>query len=238
MKVENGYLIVELDEIKKFKKITGHSFVQLIGLDPFTKVGDCLLLMHGFYSEKVDEKWLKRGEFAEKIVQSVYKRDGHKITTYNKYDIQFDNFQDYLWYGGLIDIELLEEETLVEVKSKALKDYDYICKNPPLHEVFQGMFYGYLRHYKSINMEWVFFDEKTQNEIFEDKPITTLKNLKKFPKTYNVDENFMKLKLDEALQIVLNFRETGRIHISDISDKVLKYLGIDREQIMLADLPF
>lgn len=238
MKVENGYLIVELDEIKKFKKITGHSFVQLIGLDPFTKVGDCLLTMHNLYSEKIDEKWLKRGDFAEKVVQRVYKRDGHKITTYDKYEIQFDNFQDYLWYGGLIDIELLEEKTLVEVKSKSLKDYDYICKNQPLQEIYQGLYYGYLRHYNTINMEWVFFDEQTQNEIFNDKPVTTLQNLKKLSKTYNVDENFMKLKLDEALQIVLNFRETGKIHISNISDKVLNYLGFDRNEIMMNDLPF
>ena len=82
MRIENGYLIVESSEIRKIKKITGHSFVQLIGIDPFTKVGDCLLTMHGLYSEKIDEKWLKRGDFAEKVVQRVYKRDGHNITIY------------------------------------------------------------------------------------------------------------------------------------------------------------
>lgn len=238
MRIENGYLIVEKEEIKKFKKITGHSFVQLIGVDPFTKVGDCLLTMHGLYSEKIDEKWLKRGDFAERIMQSVYKRDGHKITTYNKYEINFDNFQDYLHYGGLIDIELLEENTLAEVKSKSLKDYEYICKNPPLQEIYQGLFYGYLRHYNSINMDWVFFDEKTQNEIFNDKPITTLQNLKKYSKTYAVDRESMKAKLDKALEIVLEFRENGKIHISDISDKVLTALGFDRNAIMMDSLPF
>ena len=238
MRIENGYLIVESSEIRKIKKITGHSFVQLIGIDPFTKVGDCLLTMHGLYSEKIDEKWLKRGDFAEKVVQRVYKRDGHNITIYDKKKINYDNFQDYLWFGGLLDIELIEEKNVIEVKSKSLKDYDYIIKNPPLHEIQQGMYYSYLRNYDKVTLEWIFFDEKTEQEIFNDLPVTSLQNLKRHTKTYDINKEFMKIKLQQALNIIKDFRENGRIALSDISDKVLKYLGFDRNEIMTDDLPF
>lgn len=238
MKIENGYLVVDPSEIKKFKKITGHSFVQLIGIDPFTKVGDCLLTMHGLYKEKIDEKWLKRGDFAERVVQRVYKRDGHIITTYKKEEVNYDNFQDNLWFGGLLDIELLEEKTLVEVKSKSMKDYDFIVKNPPLQEIYQGLYYGYLRDYDHITMEWVFFDKQTEEEIFNDLPVTTLQNLKKYSKTFAINRDSMKEKLDQARNVLIEFRETGKIHISNISDKVLNYLGFNRNDIMMNDLPF
>lgn len=238
MKIENGYLVVDPSEIKKFKKITGHSFVQLIGIDPFTKVGDCLLTMHGLYKEKIDEKWLKRGDFAERVVQRVYKRDGHIITTYKKEEVNYDNFQDNLWFGGLLDIELLEEKTLVEVKSKSMKDYDFIIKNPPLQEIYQGLYYGYLRDYGHITMEWVFFDKQTEEEIFNDLPVTTLQNLKKYSKTFAINRDSMKEKLDQARNVLIEFRETGKIHISNISDKVLNYLGFNRNDIMMNDLPF
>ena len=235
MRIENGYLIVEKNEMLKFKKITGHSFVQLIGIDPFTKVGDCLLAMHGLYKETVDEKWLKRGNLAEEIVKKVYTRNGHKCTTYDKYEINFDNFQNYQHFGGLIDIELIEERSLIEVKSKSLKDYDYIIQKQPIQEVYQGLYYGFLRGYEAITMEWIFFDEQTQEEVFNDKPITTFKNLKKFNKRFSVNKEEIKEKLKTALQIVFDVREHGKIPLNNISDKVLKYLGLERPQIDIFD---
>ena len=240
MRIENGYLIIEKTEMTKFKKITGHSFVQLIGIDPFNKVGDCLLSMHGLYSEKIDKKWLKRGDFAEKIIQKVYTRNGHKITTYVKNEVNYDNFRQYEHFGGLLDIELIEENSLIEVKSKSLKDYDYICKNQPQQEIYQGLYYGYLRQYPTITMEWVFFDEQTEQEIFNDKPITSLKNLKKLSLRFEVNKEHMKEQLSKALKIVLDFRENGKINLNDISDKVLKYLGLERpkEKDIFDDLPF
>lgn len=235
MKIVGNYLIIDKEEMVKFKKITGHSFVQLIGIDPFTKVGDCLLSMHGLYKETVDEKWLKRGNLAEDIIKKVYTRDGHKCTTYDKYKINFDNFQNYKNFGGLIDIELIEEFSLIEVKSKSIKDYDYIIENQPIQEIYQGLYYGYLRGYETITMEWVFFDEQTQEEIFNDKPITTLKNLKKYGKRFAVNKEEMKQKLQTALQIVFDFRENGKIPLNNISDKVLNYLGLERPQIDIFD---
>lgn len=228
MKVENGYLYLEKNELKKKKKITGHSFVQLLGYDNFTPIGDCLLSMHGIYTEKIDEKWLKRGDFAEKVIQLVYKRDKHEIVVYDKKQINYDNFQNYEYFGGIIDIPT--ENRLVEVKSKSIKDYDYIIKNIPKAEIYQALYYGYLKGYNSITMEYVFFDKQTENEVFNGVPVTTIKNLKRFSKDFKIDFEIMKQKLIDAKKVVLDFRANLRIPISQISDKVLKELGLSKDK--------
>ena len=173
MRIQEDYLVLDpFDFLKYDYKISAHNFVYLLGLDNFNKPGDALLNIFGFYKSKVDPKWLKRGSFAEKIVKQVYERDGHKCTTYNAKEIGYNCFNKPP-FCGVIDIELLEEKTLVEVKSKNVKDYDYIRNNPPLNEVYQGLLYGYLRDYSQIVMEWIFFDTETENQIFNDQPITT-----------------------------------------------------------------
>lgn len=226
MRIEDGYLIVD-KEFKK-KKVTGRTFVELIGANPFTKVGDALLKMHGIITEDVDPKWLKRGNFAEKIVKAVYERDGHKCVIYDKKEVQFDNFQEYSNFGGLIDIELPEEKTLIEVKSKSLSKYDEIVKNPPTEEIYQGLFYGFLRKYNKIIMEWVFFDEMTEEEIFAGKKPTTLRYLKKYSRKFDVKNDEMKKLLIMANNINKDFEENKRIKIGLISDKALKQLGLTR----------
>lgn len=234
MRIEGDYLVV--DEYFKEKKITGHSFVGLIGFDSFKKPGDTLLTMHKIVDEKIDPKWLKRGDFAEKIVKAVYQRDGHNCTTYDKKAVQYDNF-DYDNFEGLIDIELLDENTLIEVKSKSMKDYQYIVANPPKQEIYQGLYYGFLRKYHHILMEWIFFDEQTEDEIFNDKKPTTLKNLKKYSKKYVIDNKEMEQLLAEAVLLNKGFERTKKIRLNLISDEMLKKLGFERP-LGLEDLPF
>lgn len=241
MKIENGYLVFDTEnELKKikYKKISGHNFVELIGFNKFSKPGDTLLTMYKFIETSVDQKYLFRGDLAEQIVKSVYKRDGHICTTYDKEKINYDNFQDNNYFSGLIDIELIEENTLIEVKSKSMKDYDYIIKYPPKQEIYQGLMYGFLRNYKYITMEWIFFDEESENEIFQGKKPTSLKNLKRYSKTYEVNENEMKQLLNTAYAIVRDFVNSKRIPINLISENMLKKLGILNQDVNVDDLPF
>lgn len=235
-RIEGNYLIV--DEPIKEKKITGHSFVDILGFNPFTKIGDAILKFHKVIDEKIDEKWLKRGDFAEKIVQHIYTRDGHKITIYDKKEVKYDNFQDNQDFGGLIDIDLLDEKTLVEVKSKSLKDYEYICKLQPQNEIMQGMYYAKLRRYEKFTMEWIFFDPKTEEQIFNGKKPTTLANLKRLPKTYKVDDSYITAKMFQVLEIVKDFRKNRKIPLDLISDECLAKLGLKRETNLLESLPF
>ena len=109
-RIEGDYLVVDSDF--RPRKVTGRSFVSLVGLNPYQKEGDALLTMHKLVKEEVDPKWLKRGDFAEALVKAVYERDGHKCTVYDKKEVNYDNFTEYGNFGGLIDIELLEEKTL------------------------------------------------------------------------------------------------------------------------------
>lgn len=241
MRIDNGFLIFDNnDEIKKleFKKINGHNFVELVGMNKFSKVGDVLIKMFGFIKSEVDKKYLIRGDFAEQIVKAVYERDGHICTTYDKIKVNYDNFKDNNYFSGLIDIELLEENTLIEVKSKSMKDYDNIIKYPPKNEIYQGLMYGFLRNYKSIIMEWIFFDEQTEQEIFLGKKPTTLKNLKKYKKVFDVDYDEMRTLLNTAYIIVANFLKTKKISLDLISEDMLVKLGILRKEVNVNDLPF
>lgn len=237
MHIEDNFLIV--DEIFEPRKIYGHSFVGLCGLDPLSKIGDTLLKMHKLIKEDVPKKYLLRGDFAEKIIKHVYERDGHKCTTYNKYEIKFDNFKELKYFGGLIDIELLEEKTLIEVKSKSMKDYEYVKASPPKQEVYQGLYYGFLRRYDTITMEWVFFDEETEQEVFEGKKPTTLKNLKKHSEIIPINYIEMNNLLTQALKLNKAFEENKKISLNLISDEVLNQLGLKRPNYDFGDgLPF
>lgn len=225
MRIDGEYLVI--DEQFKPRKITGRSFVGLIGANQYQKVGDTLLLMHKIVKEEVDEKWLKRGDFAEKLVNFVYTRDGHECTTYDKKEVNYDNF-DFDNFGGLIDIELLKEKTLIEVKSKSLDKFETIVEKPPIEEVYQGLYYGFLRKYDKIIMEWIFFDPMTEDEVFKGKKPTTLRYLKRHTVKYDVDPSHMRKMLQLANQINKEFEETHKIHLSVISDQMLKKLGLVR----------
>ena len=235
-RIEGNYLII--DEPIKEKKITGHSFVDILGLNPFSKIGDAILKFHKVIDEEIDEKWLKRGDFAEKIVQHIYTRDGHKITIYDKKEVKYDNFQNNQDFGGLLDIELLDEETLIEVKSKSSKDYEYICKLQPQHEIMQGMYYAKLRGYEKFTMEWIFFDSTTEEQVFKGEKPTTLANLKRLSKTYNVDDSYITTKMFQVLKVVKAFREHKRIPLDLVSDECLEKIGVKRESQLFEGLPF
>lgn len=243
MKIEDGYLIFNNpDEVNKiyYKKINGHNFVNLVGLNKFAKVGDTLLEMFGFIKNEVDPKYLLRGDFAEKIVKKCYERDGFKCTTYDKKACRYDNFKDNQYFSGLIDIDLIENETLIEVKSKSLKDYDKIIKYPPESEIYQGLMYGFLKNYTYIIMEWVFFDKETEEEIFLGKTPTTLGKLKKFKRTYMINQDEMKQLLNKAFIVVRNFVNERRIPLNLISESSLEKLGLLKKDgdIDISDLTF
>lgn len=228
---ERNLLVIEKEKdtppLKLNKKISGHSFVDILGFNPYKLPGDALLILHNLIVEEVDKKWLRRGDFAEVIVKTVYERDGHKCTIYDEeykkanYYSCFPQFKDW---GGLIDIELIDEKTLVEVKSKSLDKYESIKKHPPIDEVMQGAYYAYLRKYDKFNMEWIFFDSVTEEEVFQGKKPTTLKNLKRHSLTIDVDNDKMKNMLIECANIVEKFRKDLTIPLNLISPKYIKIL--------------
>ena len=92
---------------------------------------------------------LRACNFAEAIIFKVYTRDNpdKEIVRYNdKKAINYNNFnKESKVFGGIIDIENKTDKYLVEVKSKSMSAYDFISKYPPKDEVYQALFYAYLR---------------------------------------------------------------------------------------------
>jgi len=219
MRIDNEFLYLEPTDYIPKKKISGHTFVALCGLDPFKKQGDALLELHRFIKPEVDPKWLRRGTVAEQIVASIYKKD-HQITTYDAAQIGYDNFKDNPNFGGIIDIEV-DNKTLVEVKSKSLDKKFFIVNNPPQAEIYQAMLYAYLRGYEYFTMEWIFFDKETEEEIFADKKPTTLKNLDRYTKVYFVDKCDIEQKMKVALNFLEAFKSRRPIPLRFFSDDVI-----------------
>lgn len=106
MKIENGYLI--LDEYFKPKKITATSFYGLLGGNKFKPKGDFLLSILGLYKEPFDPFYTKRGEIAEKWLNKYLQNKGYSTKTWDKYEINFDNFPKNKELGGMIDIAITQ----------------------------------------------------------------------------------------------------------------------------------
>lgn len=234
MKIENGKLIfTEQDVIKTKngistpKKITGHSFVGLIGKDPFKLKGDYLLeLFRLLKTEEIDEYWLKRGDIAEAIIQKCYIRDGHKYQKWDKNEVNYDNFQDIDYFGGLID-GLVDDVIINEVKSKSLKDYDNIFKYGRENEELQGMYYATLKGLDTLFMDWVFFTPQQEEELKETGKITDFKGMQRFSKQFTVDRKYIMKLMYEALTYYNNCYNNG-IPLEDLSDKALQRLMKER----------
>ena len=111
------------------------------------------------------------------------------------------------------------QRTLVEVKSKSMSKYSIIKQTKPLDEIYQAMLYAYLSGYKTFTMQWVFFDEQTEDEIFRGLKPTTLQNVKGISAVYQVDKSDIFIKMWQATEIVDDFIKTKKIELKDISEK-------------------
>ena len=223
MYIQDNYLILE-NEYLKMKKITGTTFVSLCDKDRFNKKGDTILGMMGLYKSDVDPKYLRRGDLAEDIVRRTYLKYGHNPVAYDKKSVNYDNFENEPLLGGLIDLELPDEKSLIEVKSKSMSKYLEYQTYEDEKEIFQGEFYAYLRNYDNFYMEWIFFDKPTEDEVFAGKKPTTLMNLKRISKSYKVDRDLMDTLIDKAQTYRNKCYKEKRIPIEDCSPKVLQYL--------------
>ena len=206
------------------KKITGHSFVGLIGKDPYKPKGDYLLeLFRILPSEKIDPYWLERGDIAEDLIQRRYTKDGHNYQKWDKKEINYDNFKHIENFGGLVD-GLIDNYIINEVKSKSLKDYDNISNYGKENEELQGMYYATLWGLDNLFMDWVFFTEEQEKELRETHKITNWKGMKRFSKQFNVDRRYIMGLMKQALEYYNNCYGCGSIPVEDLSDKALQRL--------------
>lgn len=237
MRIENGFLYIDTEYTPQTKKkITGHSFVDIAGLNPYSKRGDALLSYLKIYKPPFDKKYQYRGDMAEKMIGFILKK---QIKEYIYYDEaakkanNYDFFPNYKFCGGIPDFEIPSEKTVHEVKSKSLKDYEKIKSQPPIYEIYQGLYYAYLRKYDYLIMDWVFFDEESEKLLFENKKPKTLDNCKIVQRRYVItDEIRNKIQdmiMDDFLYIDSCLSKKA-IPLEDISPSILKALNIQNDR--------
>lgn len=231
MKINGDYLEFTDAELNKRSKskLGGHSFSEILGLNSYTKVGDALLTHFNIVESDFEDKYKRRGDWAEKIAAQVMKKRGHTLRLFNDKNYWGDCFKEILpkqkvnpYFSGVIDIDLPNDNTLVEVKGKSLKDLEEVEKNPPKHEVIQSMLYGYMMGYNEVIMMWIFFDPATEGQIFDNKPITSFKEIKKLEQKYTVNREAIGQLMNKAWGIKAKFLKEKKIPLSEISPKILE----------------
>lgn len=220
--IKNNYYYLEDWELpKRKKKITGTSYPALAGLDKFNKQGDQVLKMLKIISEDFDEFYTKRGVIAETLANRSLIKAGRQTTIYKGV---WDCFQEDKNFGGIIDIELKEENTLYEIKSKNIKYFERIEKYGDKTQEEQALHYAWLRDYNECYIQWVFFTDEIEKNIREDIPITNWNGVKQITKRLIVDYAKESSQHQTALDFLNRCLEEKRIPLNTISDKYLTML--------------
>ena len=223
MKIQNNNLTF-------FKKITGTNVAELAGMNKFKPRGDMVLSMLRIVSEPFDEFYTKRGAIAEELALKTLQKRGLPCVVYDKKSVNYDNFQDNRFFGGLIDIEIPSKRTLYEIKSKNIKDYDKIVKFGDSCQEEQAMHYGWLRHYDKVHIMWIFFTDEIEAKIKAGEEITSFAGMKMFEKELTVDDDVQEDIHRRAAQYYVHCMALGEVPIEDISDKYLELLHIKRPE--------
>ena len=232
MYIQGDYLYFELD--KPPKKITGTKFAPLVDKNPYTKKGDQMLEILGLLPHPyVDPYYAYRGEITEKIVKQLFERNGKQCQTWDKQDVNFDNFPDEVVFGGLIDIYLPQEHTVIEVKSKSLRKRFDIEHNGSEYEFLQGALYSNLLQANKLIMCWVFYNAETETLMHDHQPFDLHgKNSKGEPNVSFLIKQWELKDFYEQVQVLKNQAESyynkvifeKRIALSDISNSTIKTL--------------
>lgn len=228
MEIKDGFLI--LPSYYKNKKITATSFYGLLGENKFKPKGDYLLSVLGLLKEPFDPFYTKRGEIAEKVLNAWLQLRGYTTKTWNKFEINFDNFPSHPKLGGMIDIAITSPfRCVVECKSKNIKDEQKIKMFPNAEQEHQALFYGYMSKCDNIKIIYVFFTDKQELAIRNDQPIDLgISNFKFYEKDLVIDKSDIEEKLKKAINYKEKCIAEGRIPLEDISDKALELLNLRR----------
>lgn len=225
MKIQNNKLTF-------FKKITGTNVAELAGMNKYKPRGDMVLSMLGIVSEPFDEFFTARGAIAEDLALKTLRKRNLPCVVYDKKKVNYDNFPENRFFGGLIDIEIPVLRTLYEIKSKNIKDYDKIVKFGDSCQEEQAMHYGWLRHYDKVHIMWIFFTDSVEAKIKAGEKIdnSDYKGMKMFEKELTIDYDVQEDIHRRAAQYYVHCAALGEVPIEDISDKYLELLHIKRPE--------
>lgn len=185
--------VFDFDKMQKKKvgKVTSRMFPILLGKNKFQGLGTAILDRVGFLEKEDIEPWYKvRGDLGEHLA-NIYLKEmfrkymGVEIVSKNFRTTDFpsfDMFHKHEKFGGVVDIGISSPEeyrSVVEVKSKNIKDYDFEKKRIKYEneeEVYQGEMLAVMSKAPTLYMAWVFFTDKQEDEIKKQTELIVANN--------------------------------------------------------------
>lgn len=235
-RIDGNYLDISDCNINLYK-IFSSKFGGLVGQDDFNKRGDIVLKMFKIINEPFDEFYKWRGDSAEEFVYfnissrfKDLKWYGETVSLSGKKT--FDMFNNE-HFGAVLDFtytDYIENETIsLEIKSKNIKDYEKIQKNGAQNShIAQAELAAYLGGYKKFNILYIFFTDEQEQMIKEAKEsvLFSENELKIFMCRFEVNEEKIKLQMNDAWEYCFWVSQFKKIPLQDISEKSFKLLGI------------
>jgi hypothetical protein len=260
--VEKDAYEFDFSQSKKVGKITSRLFPILLGKNGFNGIGYGILDRVGFLErEEIDPYYTVRGAVGEYMVNlfiiDSYKKRGIDIVTKQfssmiSYDggrtfYGNDLFKKNERFGGVVDIGISspdEYRATIEVKSKSMKDLEYIItKNyVPEEEILQGLQLAYLSNSMKLLMVYIFFTPKQEENL--KLLVPTIKNVNNFdikelvdglrwelkdftikPIPYKVDRQQVEKDMEQAYTTLHTTVESGVIPREYFREKEITYLN-------------
>lgn len=152
--------------------ISSHTFVDLMGYNPFTSTGKALLKLFKVTEDSEFQKYYEiRGGIIEHLALEML-RERFPHSDLRGYDLQdfkgFNQFADSKPFSGVVDLAMTDPAKMtVEVKSKDFKYHDTIIKYKkyPIQEVMQGEFLGELFGADHYMMCWGIISDVLASKI-------------------------------------------------------------------------
>lgn len=240
------------------KKLTSRAFPSLLGENKWESIGKNIMERYRMtQKDKIDPFYTVRGEIAEMLAEEYlvgfYKEKLNidiETKRWDKEKINYDNFPKNPRFGGMLDIAIVnpkEHHTVVEVKSKSIKDLDKVVANKGnREEVLQGVFLTYLSVKKKCLMVYIFFTPEQEDiikdymasqkaigyavdsKIFAKEIIKnnnwTYKKFKIVPFRYLVKDFKMEENLEKTYHLLSRFKKEESISARYFTDKEVAYL--------------
>lgn len=188
----------------KQKKITGTRLATILGYNKFNSPFSAWAEMTGLYKPVIPDKYLKVGQVLEKpIIKSIEDMYDFNIKTFDKNEIQFDNFKDNPIFGGMVDGIDEEKKTLVEIKTTNIKNKRFWDKQIPIEYWYQAQLYCDLANLEQI-LFGVCFVEDEDYEKPEDIPIDD-RDIRIYPVEKENIRNDMQKAIEWYKRCILNY---------------------------------
>ncbi|QJR43897.1 MAGa7180 family putative nuclease [Mycoplasma miroungirhinis] len=200
-----------------FKKVGGSSIANVLNLDALHNdfVAFCNISKIGL--PILDKKYVNAGIILEpEIIKMLEQKTNKIVERFPAQKYNYDYFKDNLILGGLPDGYIESTNTIVEIKTTGLKNYEYWQNNGiPLNYIKQTQLYAYLKGANSYAICASFLEEADyQNldkvDVFKRKSMVQLYKLNKeqaeddIEKVYKWYKKYTELGISPTYDLAMN----------------------------------